>query len=86
MAFEQREGSGALFQNYKKEKGSKQPDYRGDAMFEGKMVEISGWTKPTSKGGEFISLMIKEKQAYTPKQETKPSDPAFANMDDDIPF
>ena len=55
-------------------------------MFKGEMIEVSGWTKPTSKGGEFISLSIKEKQAYTPKQETKSSDPAFADMDDDIPF
>ena len=84
MAYEQREGSGALFKNFKKE--GKQPDWRGDAMFKGEMIEVSGWTKPTSKGGEFISLSIKEKQAYTPKQETKSSDPAFADMDDDIPF
>ena len=81
MAYEQREGSGALFKNFKKE--GKQPDWRGDAMFEGKMIEVSGWTKPTSKGGEFISLSIKEKTAYQPEQETKKPDP----FDDaDIPF
>ena len=81
MAYEQREGSGALFKNFKKE--GKQPDWRGDAMFEGKMIEVSGWTKPTSKGGEFISLSIKEKTEFKPAQETKKPDP----FDDaDIPF
>ena len=86
MAYEQREGSGALFVNYKKDKGSKQPDWRGDAMFEGKMIEVSGWNKPTQKGGEFISFTIKEKQAYEPKQEDTQDKKPNPFDDSDIPF
>ena len=40
--------------------------------------------KTTSKGGEMLSISIKEKQEYQPKQEKVISD---SNEDDlDIPF
>ena len=86
MAFEQREGSGALFRNDKKTSPN-QPDFRGDAMFNGQLIELAIWSKETSKGSPMLSVSIKAKQAYAPKQESKPGS-AFTDTDQDldIPF
>lgn len=57
--FETKDGSGALFKNERKEDGSKQPDYTGNARINGAMVDISAWLK-TSKGGtKYLSLAFK---------------------------
>ena len=86
MAYEQQEGWGTLFRNEKKT-ADKQPDYRGEAKVNGELVELAMWKKTTSKGGEMLSISIKEKQAYQPKQESAPkSTGGFADVDDDIPF
>jgi hypothetical protein len=87
MAYEHREGSGSLFRNHKKEEGSKQPDYRGDAMIGGEVMEISAWVKE-GNGGKFFSLNIKPKQ--TQEREEKPAPAKVASkfdvLADDIPF
>ena len=88
MAYEHREGSGSLFTNHKKEEGSSQPDYRGDAMVGGVLVEIAGWKKQ-GNGGTFLSLNIKPKQEQRPQQE-EPKPQAigskFDALEDDLPF
>lgn len=89
MAFEQREGSGAIFQNSRKKKDS-HPDYQGEAKVNGVTLELSGWLKQ-GKNGEFISLAIKPKGQ---KRESPPllgsgSAPRKTDPDDDdreIPF
>ena len=83
MAYEHREGSGSLFRNTKKEEGSRQPDYRGDAMVNGVVMELSAWIKEGS-GGKFFSLSIKPKEA----REEKPAKVAskFDSLEDDLPF
>jgi uncharacterized protein (DUF736 family) len=75
MAFELREGQGSLFRNDKKT-SEKAPDYRGDALVNGVLMEVAGWKKEGSKG-TFLSLAIKPKEA---RQESKP-----ASVDDDFP-
>ena len=88
MAYEHREGSGSLFTNHKKEEGSSQPDYRGDAMVGGVLVEIAGWRRQ-GNGGTFLSLNIKPKQEQRPQQEApKPqaSGSKFDALEDDLPF
>lgn len=64
MAYEPKEGSGALFKNDKGDNPAR-PDYRGDIMLGGKLYEVSGWIKPlpsdTSK--KFMSLSGKPKDA-----------------------
>lgn len=86
MAYEHREGSGSLFTNHKKEEGSSQPDYRGDAMVGGVLVEIAGWKKQ-GNNGTFLSLNIKPKQdrpeQKAPETQKKTS---YAAIDDDLPF
>jgi uncharacterized protein (DUF736 family) len=82
--YEQRDNSGVLFANNKK-KNDREPDYRGDSMVNGQVVEVSAWSKPTKNGGLFLSLSFREKQEYRPSQreiapEREPGE------DDDVPF
>jgi hypothetical protein len=80
--FQNKENSGALFKNVKKEPGSRQPDYRGDANVNGVDMEIACWIKETNGGKEFYSLSFKEKQEYVPS----PRDNGPDSDDDNIPF
>jgi hypothetical protein len=100
MAYELREGQGSMFPNRKKEPGSKQPDWRGDALVNGVVMEVAGWSKEGAKGS-FLSLSIKPKQERKddaptgggqPRQyaddriTSGPAPRRTENMDDDIPF
>lgn len=67
MAFEQKEGNGALFKNEKKEKDS-HPDYRGDAKIGGKDYWLSAWIKE-GKNGKFMSLSIQSKEDAQGKRQ-----------------
>ena len=85
MAYEQKEGQGALFKNTKKNMEN-QPDYRGDCKINGVDCWLSAWIKE-GKNGKFMSLAIAPKEAdYKPGvQEKKPAG-KFDDMEDDIPF
>lgn len=88
MAYEHREGQGSLFKN-KKEKET-HPDYRGDAMVNGALVEIAAWIKEGKNGGKFMSLSIKPKEEREaredkPAPEKKPAS-KFDFLDGDAPF
>ena len=87
MAYEHREGSGSLFTNHKKEEGSSQPDYRGDAMVNGVLVEIAGWKKQ-GNNGTFLSLNIKPKQERLEKapEPQRAKTTKLDDLDDLIPF
>ena len=94
MAYEHREGSGSLFKNHKKEEGSKQPDYRGDAMVNGEVMEVSAWVKE-GNNGKFFSLSIKAKQVQREEkpvkaeidfEKLKKPVSKFDALADDIPF
>jgi len=92
MAYEPKDGSGALFKN---DKGGNEarPDYRGDLMLNGVQYEISSWLKTAQNGNKFMSLSVKPKQE---RQQSAPSRPAnkpapagsgFDDLDDSsIPF
>lgn len=88
MAYEHKEGSGSLFKNLKKEEGSRQPDYRGDAMVNGVLVEVAAWIKEGNKG-KFFSLSIKTKEEREAREE-KPAPAKAASkfdfLDGDAPF
>ena len=86
MAFEQRDMSGSLFVNDRKQQDN-HPDRTGTAMIDGKMYWVSGWLKE-SKGKKFLSLAFKpkdEQKAASAAPASKPA-PAKAIADDDVPF
>lgn len=79
---QQRENSGALFKNDRKE-NPKHADYRGEINIDGKMYWLNGWVKEGKKG-KFFSLAVKpqgerkdDKQSTTRRQD---------GDDRDIPF
>lgn len=65
MAQQQRDNSGAVFKNDRKEKDT-HPDRTGQAMIGGVEYWVSGWIKQDRNGKQFMSL------AFKPKQEARP--------------
>lgn len=86
MAFEQRDNSGSLFRNDRKDKET-HPDRTGTAMIDGVAYYVSGWIKNGSKG-QFLSLSFKRKDQEQPKHAlgSKGRPSANSDMDDQIPF
>lgn len=79
MAYEQKDNSGSIWVNDRKEKDT-HPDRTGTVKVGGKDYYISGWIKEAN-GKKFMSLSFKPKDA-------KGSAPVEVNgpFDDDIPF
>jgi len=99
MAYEPKEGSGALFKNDKGDNAAR-PDYRGDLMVGGVLYEVAGWIKPLPNNAEkrFMSLSAKVKEQRQEQPAKRPSHDAakarqlpqassgFDDMDSEIPF
>lgn len=73
MAYEPKDGSGALFKNDKGDNPAR-PDYRGDLMVGGVLYEISAWIKPLPSNSEkrFMSLSARVKQWQNTNVEKSP--------------
>jgi len=95
MAYEEREGSGALFVNGDK-KLEKQPDYTGKVVVDGKARRIAGWRRISSKGTKFISVSISDFRVQnnagpdssfdTPAPEIPAQPAATDEFSDDLPW
>lgn len=87
MAYEQRDNSGSLFKNDKREKES-QPNARGSARINGVDYWVDAWTKKDKNGHPWQSLSFKRKDQ--PASAAKPSanKPSAARQlaEDDVPF
>jgi hypothetical protein len=67
MAFEQRNNSGVLFKNSRKQEGSKPPDYRGELVIDGALFEVAGWVRE-GKRGKFLALVVQTVGAWRTRE------------------
>ena len=81
MAYEQKDNSGSLFKNDKKEKDT-HPNATGSCLIDGVEYWISSWTKEGAKG-KWQSLAFKRKEEKPAAK--RPEDKTFSD-DSDIPF
>jgi len=75
MAFEQKDNSGAVFVNVRKEQDS-HPDRTGTAMIDGVDFFVNGWLRKSKSGQPYLALSFKRKDGGGPKPE----------LDDTVPF
>lgn len=85
-----KEGTGSIFKNGYKDKES-QPDWRGDALYKGELLEIAAWENKTQSGKPYFKLNIQPKRerpqadsgaAYRAQKDGGPK----PDLDGDIPF
>lgn len=78
MAFEQKDNTFALFKNSRKNQPN-HPDYVGDGVHNGELVELSCWLRISKKTGKtFMSGTIRPKLVSEPTSDVAP--------DEDVPF
>ena len=88
MAYEQRDNSGSLFKNERKEKES-HPDYKGTCMVGGVEMWMSAWLKTGANGTKFMSFSFQPKdQQQAPARQTLPRQAPHVEPDfiEDLPF
>ena len=83
MAFEQRNNSGALFANRKRET-EKHPNATGDALIGGVKYRVSAWTKTDKNGNKWQSLSFSPVNAAD-TDRTSNSNPV-ADIESDLPY
>ena len=84
MAYQQKENSGSLFKNDRREKDT-HPHATGTALIGGVEYWVSAWTKDGKKG-KWQSLSFKPKEERVDgKRKFNPS-PAAPMQEDDVPF
>ena len=88
MAYEQRDNSGSLFKNDRKEKEN-HPDYKGTCMVGGVEMWMSAWLKTGANGTKFMSFSFqpKDQQQAQARQTPAPQAPHVEpDFIEDLPF
>ena len=83
MDTNQRDNSGVMFKNDKREKES-HPHYKGNVRVNGQEYWLSAWIKE-GKNGKFMGLALSPKEETAQAPQAKPK-AGFDDMDDGIPF
>ena len=79
MAYEQKDNTGSLWINDRKEKDT-HPDRTGTLLIEGRSYFLNGWLKQSKDGKPYLSLSVK------PRTAAAETGPRKTQMDDEIPF
>ena len=85
--YEQRDNSGSLFKNERKEKET-HADYRGECLIDGVAYYMDAWLKKADSGRTWMSFSFKPKEQRQPPKP-RPKDERYragAQDDSDIPF
>jgi len=77
----QKDNSGALFVNDRKEKET-HPDYKGNALVEGVEYWLSGWKNQTKDGKVYLSIKLEPKDAASGKPVTTFTTSGSSNPND----
>jgi uncharacterized protein (DUF736 family) len=87
MAYEQRDLTGSLFKNDRKESDT-HPDYKGSALLNGVDHWLDAWINTAKDGSKYMSLKFKPKgqQQSAPSQQRHSTQPVVDDLDDDEPF
>lgn len=93
MAFERKEGNGALFKNSKKQSET-HADWQGDILINGQLYWLNAWEKKTKENVPYFSVSVKPKTGQASATKADPNAPYQAptqparhdNLADDIPF
>ncbi len=91
--YEQRDNTGSLFKNEKKEKDT-HPDYRGECLIDGVAYYMDTWMKTADSGRKWMSFSFKPKQAQPAPPPQRQKDEAYRarqpakadDFSDDVPF
>ena len=86
--FEHKDNTGILFKNEKKTVDN-QPDYTGNCMVNGKMMDMSAWLKTGKSGKKFMSFSFKppyNKQIAGDKDTAPRGKPISQDIQDDVPW
>jgi len=82
MAFEQKDNSGAVFKNTRKQ-NENSPPLTGNAMIGGIEYWINAWTKTDKNGEKWVSLAFKQKNPTASQVQSS----SAVDLDEDlIPF
>lgn len=84
MAYEKKEGYGALFKNTERNT-DRHPEYRGDILIDGTEYWLAGWIKE-GKNGKFFSLKATPKTEKIGKDGVRRNPGPQSEDEDTIPF
>lgn len=85
MAYEQRDNTGSLFKNERREKDT-HANARGSALIDGVEYWVDAWTNEARDGSKYQSLKFKRKDAAQTYNGSTRSQPASFPIDDEVPF
>ena len=85
MAYEQKDNTGSLFKNDKREKDT-HPNATGSAVIDGVAYWVSAWTKETKDGAKWQSLSFQRKDAKPQAAQQPQKRGTIEDLESDIPF